>query len=193
MSARLPCSLVSLGGEEPRLVVLSPMWVAFCSRLPRVVGGTNLLFGAVSTLEERPDELAQGLARRPHAERSRRRAPNGRGRGRSLHPCASSSGRYASVETALKSRSPARPMEQFCRCFPHRRQHARTRRVSDLPPRSGALQLGVTSPARCLEQGTDCTSTDGLVAPGVARTQIRTAQQGLHSKDGVAPGSAPAA
>lgn len=113
MSRCLPCSLVSLGGEEPRLdSVVAGVGGCAAHGCPSVVGGTNLLFGAVSTHEQRPDDMAQGLARRPHAERSRRRAPNGRGRGRSLYPCARAAGRYASVETALKGRSAGVAMKQ---------------------------------------------------------------------------------
>ena len=105
-----PCSLVSLGGEEPRLV--------------GVVGGV-LFMAALASLAEQicssepsrrmnSDQMTwcKGSPSGRMRSAAARRAPNGRGRGQSLHPCARAAGRYASVETALKGRSTGVWMEQ---------------------------------------------------------------------------------
>lgn len=109
------CSLVSLGGEEPRLVgVVAGVGGGAAHGCPCVVGGTNLLFGAVSTHEQRPDDLAQGLARRPHAERSRK-ASTERARTRAK-PSPWRQGSWAlcvEQETALKGRSTCSALEQL--------------------------------------------------------------------------------
>jgi hypothetical protein len=57
------------------------------------------------------------------------------------------------------------------RCFPHRRQHARTRRVSDLSPRSGALPRAERSTGRFAPNV--CGRTTGVANMGAMSSRHR--------------------
>ena len=167
-------------GTAPRRCCCRCGWECCTWLPPSSVVGTNLLFGAASTREERPDDMAQALARKPHAERSRQASTERvRTRANAFTLATGQLGAMRRLRDGSDEQIHRRQTWSARPSSPHRQQHARTRsgeRSIAAPRRISARHLGRMNPTRNASNQ-EQTAADCLVAPRSAPTPTRTAQR----------------